>query len=83
MASEHSRSVADRAKAIYSKQLQRELETSHPNRFVAIEPESGQHFLADSYSQAVATARSAYPDRISLVIRIGHETGIHIGVIAT
>ena len=83
MASEHSQRVAERAKAIYSEQLRCELEAKHPHRFVAIEPDSGDHFLADSYSQAVAIARSIYPDRISFVIRIGHETAIHIGGIAT
>ena len=76
MISELSKGVAERAKAIYSEQLQYELEANHLNRFVAIEPNSGDHFLADSFSQAVAIARSTYPDRISFVIRIGHETAI-------
>ena len=79
MISEHSRSVANRAKAIYAKGLRMQLEAEHPNRFVAIEPESEEHFVADSFSKAVETARKAHPDRISFVIRIGHEAALHIG----
>jgi hypothetical protein len=79
MISEHSASVAARAKEIYASRLQAKLEAEQPNRFVAIEPESGQYYLADSFSKAVAAARAAYPERISFVIRIGHSAAIHIG----
>jgi hypothetical protein len=79
MISSQTTLVAERAKAIYSQRLQAELETVHPNRFVAIEPESGEHFLADSFGGAVAAARAAHPDRISFVIRIGHPAAIHLG----
>ena len=79
MISKHSRSVAERAKAIYAEQLQRKLEIDHLDQHVAIEPDSGDYFIADSFSQAVAAARSAHPDRIAFVIWIGHEAAIHIG----
>ncbi|MCE9530487.1 MAG: hypothetical protein K8T89_05060 [Planctomycetes bacterium] len=79
MISSHTADVAERAKAIYARRLQAELEATHPNGYVAIEPESGEHFLADSFGRAVAAARSAYPDRISFVIRIGHPAAIHLG----
>ncbi|MGB6041942.1 MAG: hypothetical protein WBF93_02185 [Pirellulales bacterium] len=79
MVSEQSLSVAEKAKRIYADQLQSELEAKHRDRFVAIEPESGEHFVADSFSQAVADARRAFPDRISFVIRVGHDAALHIG----
>jgi hypothetical protein len=79
MISSHSTEVAERAKAIYRGSLQAELEAAHPDGYVAIEPESGDHFLADSFGQAVAAARMAHPDRISFVIRIGHPAAIHLG----
>jgi len=79
MISEQTKSVAERAKLIYSGRLQRDLEAQHRGQFVAIEPDSGEYYLADSFGQAVAAARSAYPDRISFVIRIGHAAAIHIG----
>ena len=79
MISSHTTQVAERAKAIYGERLQAELEAAHPNAYVAIEPESGEHFLADSFGRAVAAARSAHPEQISFVIRIGHAAAIHLG----
>jgi hypothetical protein len=46
---------------------------------VAIEPESGEDFLAESFGRAVAAERAAHPDRISFVTRIGHSAAIHLG----
>ena len=83
MISEHSKSVAEKAQRIYAGQLQNELEAAHLDRYVAIEPESGEHFVADSFSQAVADARGAFPDRISFVIRIGHAAALHMGGITS
>lgn len=82
MASEHSQRVAEKAKAIYAEELRARLEADHRNRYVAIEPESGDYFVADTFGQAVADARAAHPDRISFVIRIGHAAAIHIGAAA-
>lgn len=79
MISSHTTQVAERAKAIYSRRLQAELEATHPDDYVAIEPESGEYFLATSFGGAVAAARAAYPNRISFVIRIGHPTAFHLG----
>jgi hypothetical protein len=79
MISSHSIDVAARAKAIYSQRLQAELEVAHRDSYVAIEPESGEHFVADSFGEAVATARATHPDRISFVIHIGHQAAIHLG----
>jgi len=79
MFSGHTIQVAERAKAIYIERLRGELEAAHKGGYVAIEPDSGEHFLADSFGRAVAAARSAHPDRISFVIRIGHSAAIHLG----
>lgn len=77
--SQQSFEVARRAKAVYATRFQSQLESEHPNRFVAIEPESEEYFVADSYSKAVSAARQAHPDRIAFVIRIGHDAALHIG----
>ena len=82
MISEESKAVAEKAKEIYAMRLQSHLEATQMNKFVAIEPESGEHFVADSFSQAVADARKAYPDRLSFVVRVGHKAAIHIGGVA-
>lgn len=79
MISSHSKQVANRAKVLYQQTLQTQLEANHRGSYVAIEPESGEHFLADSFGDAVAAARTAYPDRISFVIHIGHQSAVHLG----
>ena len=82
MISEHNQRVADRAKAIYDGRLRAELELQHRDKYVAIEPDSGDHFLAESFGQAVAAAQSSHPGRISFVVHIGHQAAIHIGGMA-
>lgn len=71
--------VAEKAKTIYEQRLRAELESSHPDQFVAIEPDSGDFFVGSTYSESVMAARAAHPDRIAFVIRVGHEAAIHIG----
>ena len=83
MVSQHTKQVADLAKAIYATRLQQDLEANHLHRFVAIEPQSGEHFLANTFSQAVTLARTAHPERIAFVIHVGHEAAIHLGGMAT
>jgi len=48
-------------------------------RFVAIEPESGEYFLGDTFDGAMKSARTKYPSRLSHTIRIGHRAAFHIG----
>ena len=79
MVSTETKSVIDRARRIYANQLQNELESRHRDRFVAIEPESGEHFLGDTFDEAVKAARTKYPTRLSHTIRIGHRAAFHIG----
>jgi hypothetical protein len=79
MISPHTQQVAQRAKAIYADTLQQRLQREHDDRYVAIEPDSGEHFIADSFALAVAAAREKHGDRISFVIHIGHEAAIHLG----
>lgn len=79
MVSADVRSVIDRAKRIYADQLQAALESQHRNRFVAIEPESGDYFLGDTFDEAVKAASVAHPSRLTHTIRIGHRAAFHIG----
>ncbi|MBC8872978.1 MAG: hypothetical protein H8E44_26380 [Planctomycetes bacterium] len=81
MVSAETRSVIDRAKQIYTNQLQSDLESKYMDRFVAIEPESGEYFLGDTFDEAVKSARAKYPSRVSHTIRIGHRAAFHIGVL--
>jgi hypothetical protein len=79
MLSDQNQRIADLAERFYAEHLQAALEAEHRDRYVAIEPDSGEHFLADSFGQAVAAARKAHPDRISFVIHIGHAAALHLG----
>lgn len=81
MVSAETRSVIDRAKQIYTNQLQSDLESQHMDRFVSIEPESGEYFLGNTFDEAVKSARTKYPSRLSHTIRIGHRAAFHIGVL--
>lgn len=79
MVSADTQSVIDRAKRIYVERLQAALESDHRGRFVAIEPESGEHFLADTLDGAVQAARAKYPSRLTHTVRIGHPAALHLG----
>ena len=79
MVSEHSMTVAEKAKIIYEERLRADLESKHRDKFVAIEPDSGEFFIGSTYSESVMAAREAHPDRISFVIRVGHDAAIYLG----
>jgi hypothetical protein len=68
------------AESLYQRSLRAKLEHSHPDEFVAIEPESGDYFLGRTLSQAIGAARAAHPDRLSHAIRVGHQAALHFGV---
>ena len=68
-----------RAELIYEQRLKAALEKSHPNYFVAIEPDSGDYFLGGTLSEAAAAAREAYPDRRISLLRVGHRAAVHMG----
>ena len=78
MISPQGKSIIDRAKRLYADRLQLELERDH-NRFVSIEPESGEFFLGDTLDEAVQSAVKKYPSRRSFTIRIGHRAALHLG----
>ena len=79
MVSAQTLSVAERAKRIYDERLRAALEADEFGRFVAIEPESGDHFLADTLDGAVRAARTRHPARPSHVVRVGHPAALHMG----
>jgi hypothetical protein len=70
----------ERAERYYQERLRTDLERSHLNSFVAIEPESGDYFLGRTLSEASAAARVAHPNRRCCVLRVGHSVALHIGV---
>jgi len=81
MISEQSKAVAEKSKAIYEERLRATLEAEHRDKFVAIEPDSGDYFVGATYSESVMAARKAHPHRIAFVIRIGHDAAIQLGAL--
>jgi hypothetical protein len=79
MVSAHAQDVARRAGQIYEDRLRALVEHTHRGQFIAIEPDSGDHFLGNSDSEVVAAARQAHPDRLSLVLRIGQPVTYYLG----
>jgi hypothetical protein len=79
MVSDETRAVIDRARRLYAERLQSLLEPQHRDRFVAIEPESGDYFLGDTFDEVVRSARAKHPTRLTHTIRIGHRAALHLG----
>ncbi|MFO0427654.1 MAG: hypothetical protein ACK526_13905 [Planctomyces sp.] len=78
MISEETRSVMQRAKAVYEAH-RTDWEDSHLGEFVSIEPESGEWFFAESLDAAVRAARLKFPERISHTIKVGYGATLFIG----
>ena len=78
MASEQSVEMARRAQEIHEHRLKGELEATHRDDFVAVEPESGDYFLGKTLSEAIQAARAAYPERLPFALRVGHKTTVYL-----
>lgn len=72
-------SISEDAKRLYEANLRDTLERDHHGEFVAIEPESGSHFLGQTFVEVALAAKNAYPERKSFVLRIGHDAAFHLG----
>lgn len=79
MLAEDTRSIIEKAKKIYEG-MRESLESDHSGEYVAIEPESGEAFISETFDGAVASARESHPSRVSHTIRIGHRAAFHIGL---
>jgi hypothetical protein len=79
MPSKETSELARRAELIYEQHWKADLEKTHLNYFVAIEPDPGDCFLGQTLSEAASAARKAYPDRRSFLTRVGHPATLHIG----
>ena len=67
-------SIADRAKKIYNDRLKGVLEATEPNKFVAIEPESGDYFVGVTLSEARQSAVHLSALIYTYVSTLGHAT---------
>ena len=72
-------SISEKAKEVYECELRDRLEATHRDQFIAIEPMSKSFFPGDTFLAAAFAAKTAFPDRKSFVLRIGHDAAFHIG----
>lgn len=56
----------------YDEHLKDKLEPEHTGRYVAIEPESGRYFLADTGTDALLEAHRALPQNLFYLARVGY-----------
>ena len=71
--------LVERGRAFYDEHLKEELEPEHTGRYVAIEPESGRYFLADTGSGALEAALAEMPDSLFYLARVGYRTADSLG----
>jgi hypothetical protein len=71
--------LSEQGKRIYRERLRALLEPEQVGRFVAIEPESGRYFLADSGSEAMIAARQAMPGYLFFLARVGYPAAASLG----
>ena len=80
MMSSDMKAIAFKAKELYESELREGLERSDFGRYVAIEPDSGDHFVGNTFDAAVDAAMDKHPERLTHTIRIGHRAALHLGV---
>ena len=71
--------LVERGQRIYDEQLKSVLEPAQNGRFVAIEPDSGRYFLGDKGIDALLAGRSAIPDKLFYLVRIGYPAAYTVG----
>jgi hypothetical protein len=79
MLASERRSLVSKSKTLYEL-IRSRLEKEFGGYFVAIEPESQDFFVGQSFDSAVTAARTAHPNRVTYTIRIGHQAAFHIGL---
>ena len=64
--------LVESGQRFYDEHLRNGLEPEEAGRYVAIEPESGRYFLADTGTEALLEARRALPESLFYLARVGY-----------
>jgi hypothetical protein len=64
--------LVESGQRFYDEHLRDRLEPEQTGRYVAIEPDSGRYFLADTGTEALLQARQALPNSLFYLARVGH-----------
>ena len=68
--------LARKAMRLYETKLKALLEPACIGKFAAIEPDSGDYFVADRMSAAMSQARLKHPDKKFFLVRIGFKAAV-------
>jgi len=68
--------LARKAMRLYETKLKALLEPTCIGKFVAIEPDSGDYFVADRMSAAMRQARLKHSDKKFFLVRIGFKAAV-------
>ena len=66
--------LVESGQRFYDERLKDELEPEHVGRYVAIEPESGRYFLADTGTDALLEAHRSLPQSLFYLARVGYPS---------
>jgi hypothetical protein len=64
--------LIEKGQRFYEEHLKGQLEPEQTGRYVAIEPESGRYFLADTGTEALLEARRTLPESLFYLVRVGY-----------
>lgn len=64
--------LVESGQRFYDEHLRAHLEPEQTGRYVAIEPDSGRYFLADTGTEALIEAHRALPNSLFYLARVGH-----------
>jgi hypothetical protein len=78
MSSPETTNLAERSERIYEERLRVLLEPVLKGEYVAIEPDSGDHFIGRTMSEAGNVAHQTYPERRCFILRIGYPAAVEI-----
>ena len=66
--------LVESGQRFYDERLKDELEPEHTGRYVAIEPDSGRYFLADTGTDALLEAHRVLPQSLFYLARVGYPS---------
>jgi len=70
------KTLAAKARAIYSQHLKQTLEACCRGQFVAIEVDSGEYFLGSTPLEAIKSGKAKYPEKPFHVMKVGYKSAI-------
>ena len=68
--------ISRKAMRLYQTKLKALLEPAYIGKFAAIEPDSGDYFVADRMAEAMEKARAKHPDKLFFLVRIGFKAAV-------